>query len=106
MGPWSYVVVIISVGGALFGAILGLRFKVLVLVPAMLFVLVAALADGILRGQTLVHVVAAALIGVATLQVGYLAGVAIRFAWVRLPHVLRRRQSPQRSITESTESTR
>jgi hypothetical protein len=94
----------VSVIAALFGVILGLRFKVLVLVPTMLLVLAAALADGISRGQTPVHIVAAALIGLAALQVGYLAGVAIRFACVRLPLALRWRRSPP-CIPESTEST-
>ena len=59
------------------GMVLGLRFKVLVLVPAIACVLVAALGIGIARGAAFWPAVIG-LAGVASVQIGYLAGVGIR----------------------------
>jgi hypothetical protein len=77
----------IALFGTLTGAVLGLRFRVLILFPAIalacLPVIVMSLAGAIdWRSGALAIVVAA-----VTLQVGYLAGIATRFllAAARVP---------------------
>jgi hypothetical protein len=60
--------------GILFGALLGLRFKVLIFVPA-IFVAVAIVAvSGAPRGDDIVWLVLTMIAVAASLQVGYIAG--------------------------------
>jgi hypothetical protein len=60
------------------GTVLGMRLRVLVLVPAAAGVLPIALALGISGQQALRSVTLLVVATVAILQIGYLAGIAIR----------------------------
>lgn len=65
------------------GVLLGLRFKVFVLVPAIAISLGANFAIGIAKGSGIWPILFSTFITIAGLQIGYLVGVAIRFAVVR-----------------------
>jgi hypothetical protein len=70
--------------GAVAGILLGLRFKVLVLVPAFLVATVVIIANG--SGQTLGSIVLTLLGTVVSLQIGYIVGSVLRaFARAHLP---------------------
>jgi hypothetical protein len=62
----------------LIGMVLGQRFKVLVLLPALTFVLVAAVCLGISRNEGLWPTAGLAAAAIASLQIGYFAGICIR----------------------------
>jgi hypothetical protein len=62
----------------LMGMVLGQRFKVLVLVPALAFVLVVAVGAGVARVQGLWPTALMAAGAVASLQIGYLGGTGLR----------------------------
>jgi hypothetical protein len=67
----------LAIISAVAGAVLGLRYNVLVLVPAVGFAMLFAMITGILRADGLWSIVlTTVLLGVAV-QLGYLAGVAI-----------------------------
>jgi hypothetical protein len=72
----------------LVGAALGQRFKVLVLIPTMVPVLLAAAVFA--RAGTVWQILGAALVATACLEFGYFAGVSIRYliaagrvSWIR-----------------------
>jgi hypothetical protein len=74
--------------GAIIGILLGLRFKVLVLVPASVLATIAVIING--SADKLSVIVLTLLATLVSLQVGYIAGPVIRFlaqahlpAWVR-----------------------
>jgi hypothetical protein len=79
---------IFLVTGVIIGILLGLRFKVLVLVPASVLATIVIII--IARGQEL-SVIALTLIGtLVALQMGYLAGSVLRFlARTYLPRLTR-----------------
>ena len=62
---------------ALIGAILGLRFKVLILVPAFVISSVAIFGIGIAHGDNLSSILLTAFFAITALQMGYLAGALI-----------------------------
>jgi hypothetical protein len=62
------------------GMVLGQRFKVLALVPAFAVSLVLAVGFGIAHFEQLGGTVLLAALAVASLQIGYLVGVAIRYS--------------------------
>jgi hypothetical protein len=62
-----------------FGAVLGLRFKVFVLVPAIALSSAASWGVGIAHGNSFWSILLAMLFVMTALQVGYLAGIVIRF---------------------------
>ncbi|HLH93797.1 MAG TPA: hypothetical protein VKW08_01630 [Xanthobacteraceae bacterium] len=62
----------------LIGAVMGLRFRVLVLVPAMGIALPLTVAAAIIQGYSLGQTLVTAAVGIVGLQVGYLAGVGVR----------------------------
>jgi hypothetical protein len=64
--------------GAAAGAVLGLRYKVMVLVPAVMFSMLFAVIVGVARGDGFGTVVLMTVALPAAVQVGYLAGVAMR----------------------------
>jgi hypothetical protein len=66
----------------LMGMVLGQRFKVLVLVPAMVFVLLVAIGEGTARAEGLWPTALLAMVAIASLQIGYLAGTGIRYLHV------------------------
>ena len=61
----------------LIGAVLGLRFKVLVLVPAIAGTLPIAVAVEISHQQGLASIILVSAAAVALLQIGYLAGIVV-----------------------------
>jgi len=69
---------ILTLMGALAGAVLGLRFKVLVLVPVICVALAIVLVNGIARSDG-VWWLAFTMIMIATaLQLGYVLGIVVR----------------------------
>jgi hypothetical protein len=58
----------------LVGAVLGLRFKVLILVPAIGFSMVVATANGIVRGEGVWWLASVAVVAATATQLGYIAG--------------------------------
>lgn len=87
----------------LIGAVMGLRFRVLILVPAMGLALPVTVVSGIIQGASLGHVFLAATLAIVGLQVGYLAGIGVRHLLV-LARVGRIRTSsavgPAREVTQ------
>jgi homoserine kinase len=63
----------------LFGLVLGQRYKVLVLVPAIALELLMAIGVGITRSEGLGSSVVMAVAAVACMQIGYCAGVGVRY---------------------------
>jgi len=70
----------LSLISLLAGAALGMRFKVLVLVPAIFLALLAILAGGISASASFSFVALAMVIAATCLQLGYLLGVGARYA--------------------------
>lgn len=70
----------LAVISALTGIALGLRFRVLVLVPAVTLAMLFAMTVGMARGDHFWSVVLAMAILGSAVQFGYLAGVVIRLA--------------------------
>jgi hypothetical protein len=60
------------------GLLLGQRFRVLVLVPAMTLALLAAVGSGVARADGLWWTALMAVAAGAALQIGYLTGLVIR----------------------------
>src|SRR5438046_1704920 len=63
---------------ALAGAVLGLRYKVLVLLPAMSLGIMLILVIGMARGDGECMILARVAVAVSALQIGYLAGTVTR----------------------------
>jgi len=63
----------------LLGAVLGMKFRVFILVPAIGFASVIILADGIACGTSVSGIVIAVLIASSCLQVGYIFSIAARY---------------------------
>jgi hypothetical protein len=70
--------VVSSVIATLLGVLLGLRFKVLIVVPANFVAVVIAAVGGTVQGDSITWLVLTALAAVASLQVGYIAGCTLR----------------------------
>jgi hypothetical protein len=64
--------------GTLIGAVLGLRFKVFILIPTVCFALAIAAADGYARGHTLRWIALTMITAATSLQVGYIGGSILR----------------------------
>jgi hypothetical protein len=75
----------ISMFSFLFGTVLGQRFKVLVLVPAMALVLVLSGAAGITHPHAAWEIIETAATAAICLQCGYFAGIAIRHCLTPVP---------------------
>ena len=69
----------IMISGLAAGAILGSRFRVLVLVPAILFGAATTVAIGVASGINLPAVALAVLAVLASLQCGYIGGFAAAY---------------------------
>jgi len=63
----------------LVGAVLGMRFKVLVLIAAIGLTVPAILAAGIIRGDSVASFAVTAILAGTCLQIGYLAGAVTRY---------------------------
>ena len=66
----------------LVGMVLGQRFKVLVLVPAILLVVALSLVGVVARAEAFWPIAMIAVGAIASLQFGYLLGLGIRFSLV------------------------
>jgi hypothetical protein len=64
----------------LVGAVLGMRFKVLILIPAIGFAVGVVLAAGIAGGASLAAILAATALASICLQFGYLGGIGTRYS--------------------------
>jgi hypothetical protein len=64
----------------LVGAVLGMRFRVLILIPAIGFAMVVVLAAGIASGASLAAILTAAVLASICLQFGYLGGIGTRYS--------------------------
>lgn len=62
------------------GAVLGMRFKVIILVPAATIALFAIFAAGVALGHTMTAVGLTALLALVCLQIGYLGGLLTRYS--------------------------
>jgi hypothetical protein len=71
---------VLAMTAMLIGALLGQRFKVLILIPAMAIASAAVFALGVAHNNNLWSVLLVAALTVTALQLGYLGGTAIRFA--------------------------
>ena len=74
----------------LVGALLGLKFNVLVLIPAHVFAIVTFAGQGLLHGDGIGAILLPIVLSAAGLQLGYLIGVVIglRLAAKRFPKKL------------------
>jgi hypothetical protein len=70
----------LAIVGVLAGAALGLRYKVLILAPAVTLATTLAMIVAIARGEHFWSIILAMAISGTALQLGYLAGIAIRAA--------------------------
>lgn len=72
------------------GALLGLKFKIIVLVPAHAFAIVTLAGRGLLHGDGIGAILLAIIVSATGLQMGYLIGVVIGFllAATRFPKKL------------------
>ena len=64
----------------LLGAVLGMRFKVFILIPAIGFALIGILAGGIAGGNSVSGTLIAAVLALSCLQIGYLLGNIARYS--------------------------
>ena len=69
----------LSIVSLLFGAVLGHRANVLVLVLAIPIVLILAIGIGAAHAETVWSIVLMAASAVASVQIGYLMGVGVRY---------------------------
>jgi hypothetical protein len=69
----------LAMTAVLIGAMLGLRFKVLILVPANVIGSAATLGLGIAHSNSFWSTLLAIALAITALQIGYLGGTAIRF---------------------------
>jgi hypothetical protein len=91
--------IMIALCSLLVGAVMGTRFRVQVLFPAAALACATVTIMGLLRGSSASSIVVAALVGVTTLQIGYLGGLLTRFYMAASRIASRRplRSSPLRS---------
>ena len=90
--------ILLSMVSLLVGALLGQRFKVMVLMPATPIVLILAVGTGVAHAQTAWSIVLMAAAAAISMQIGYLVGIGIH-------HILAAalsRSSPPTSLTAST----
>jgi hypothetical protein len=75
----------------LIGAFLGMRLKVVILIPAIAFVLMAAVSIGVAHGESFIAMSLQVAIAVVCLQIGYFCSVVmwLGIAFVRSRRLLR-----------------
>ena len=78
----------IVISGFVTGAILGSRFRVFVLVPAILLAIISSVAVSLANGVNLLTSFLAVFAVLASLQCGYVGGVVAAYfaARIKLPH--------------------
>jgi hypothetical protein len=74
------------------GAALGLRFKVMILIPALTLTVLFAVIVGVSRGDPFWSIAVATILLGTAIQVGYLVGILFRakIAWVDRHHLKRK----------------
>ncbi len=68
----------LALSAFLAGVALGLRYKVVILIPAIVLAMLFAMIVGIARGDQFLSLILAVAIPGAAIQIGYLAGAHIR----------------------------
>jgi len=63
--------------GIVVGSVLGLRYTILILVPAIMFAIISAITVGVVRADSFWSIVLMTVALVTAVQLGYLAGVVI-----------------------------
>jgi membrane protein DedA with SNARE-associated domain len=89
---------ILSMISLLVGALLGQRFKVMVLMPATAILLILAVGIGVTHAQTAWSIVLMAAAAATSMQIGYLIGIGIHHV---LAAAWSSRSSPRASPTAS-----
>jgi hypothetical protein len=69
----------LAISALLLGTALGMRFKVLILLPALLVALAGTIGVGSAGGNSLFAIAIAAAIASCCLQLGYVGGAVMRF---------------------------
>jgi hypothetical protein len=84
----------------LFGAVLGMRFKVLILLPVIACAMAIVVMTGLATGEPTSAILVAGFVASVFLQVGYLSGVAFRSttARARSGHLHEIRRQPERKL--------
>jgi hypothetical protein len=77
------LLLILTVVTILGGAVLGLRYKVFILLPAATFVLVFVIGVGVAHGAGIWSIALDMMIAAMALQLGYAGGSAFAAAWKR-----------------------
>jgi hypothetical protein len=72
---------VLAILAMLSGVVLGLRFRVLVLLPAICVLTLVTLGAGIANSSSAGNLLLAVVVAVAALQIGYLGGAVIRSAY-------------------------
>jgi hypothetical protein len=93
----------IVLANVLFGAALGLRFRIYALLPAVGLAVVLVAADGVLNRSPLFVVTGGLILSVIALQIGYLLGILIRGHWA-VPPILIRGDARAASLRKSRPS--
>lgn len=75
---WNVVAIQLAVISVLAGIALGLRYRVVILVPAVASIVIFAIVIGVARGDDLWSITLAIVAAATAVQVGYLVGIAIR----------------------------
>ena len=75
----------VTVVGILGGALLGARYRVFCLVPVIIFGIAGVITLDRINGESLGSTTLTAIVLTVTLQIGYIAGVAVRSALVAAP---------------------
>jgi hypothetical protein len=70
----------LAVIGVVVGIVLGLRYKVLILVPAVMFAMISAVIVGVARADSFWSIVLMTVELITALQLGYLAGTVTHAA--------------------------
>jgi hypothetical protein len=78
------------------GAVLGMRFRVFVLLPAIAVTVASILAIEVATSHTAGRAAIVAAVATATLQIGYLCGVRYALVFARLRALQDRSQAPAR----------
>ena len=93
---------ILAMAAVLLGAVLGLRFKVLILLPAAVVAVTIMIAAGSIEHSGFSAIAVDAVLVLAGLQMGYLAGTIAGGLMGVAPHSEAPWQEPAGSITKST----
>jgi hypothetical protein len=77
----------------LLGALLGIKFRVLILIPALGAILLTVVAIGIAHADAVWAILITLVAAVSSLQIGYLGGAIMQYAFAR-PTADHRRTQP------------